>query len=37
METVKVSDKLDIGSEFVQVVAGENVVTYSRQESFGVL
>lgn len=33
METEKVSDKLDIDSEFMQMVAGEYVVTYSHQKA----
>jgi len=37
METEEVSDSLDIDSEFMQVVAEEDVVTYSDKESFGVM
>jgi hypothetical protein len=33
METEKVSDKLDINSEFMQVVAGEDVGTYNHKEN----
>ena len=36
MEWEKVADKMDIDPEFMQVAAGEDVVTYSQQEGFGV-